>query len=350
MARRSRPPSLSKAWQRGVRAITRQVALVVKTAARSAARKAATVKTTTTAKGAQAKSTAPGRSPRPPSADAGDWLAGVATAAAGMRRFRLYRPAGIAAGERLPLLVMLHGCGQDAAGFSRSTRMNRLAARERFLVLYPEQSRLANPQRCWNWFETESGRAQGEAALILAAIDQVCLLYPADRDRVAIAGLSAGGSMAALLATRHPDRFKAVAIHSGVPPGLAHSTATALRAMQGRFASSPSPDARPLPPLLVLHGTKDHVVVPSNAAEAARQWARAAATTTERSRSAQRGRRHPMTVTDFKRGAAIAATLVEIDGLGHAWSGGAAKESFSDAGGPDASTMIWRFVAKRFVT
>jgi poly(3-hydroxybutyrate) depolymerase len=69
-------------------------------------------------------------------------------------------------GERLPLMVMLHGCGQDAKNFAMSTRMNRIAARERFLVLYPEQDRLANAQGCWNWFDTTSGRAYGEAALI----------------------------------------------------------------------------------------------------------------------------------------------------------------------------------------
>ena len=98
----------------------------------------------------------------------------------------------VKSGERLPLMVMLHGCGQDANSFATSTRMNRIAMRERFLVLYPEQDRLANPQGCWNWFDTSSGRAHGEAALIMQAIDQVCLLHPVDRTRVPIAGLSAG--------------------------------------------------------------------------------------------------------------------------------------------------------------
>ena len=98
----------------------------------------------------------------------------------GSHRYRLYRPPEVRFGERLPLLVMLHGCGQDAKSFAQSTRMNRIAARERFLVLYPEQDRLANAQGCWNWFDTRSGRAYGEAELIMRAIDQVCLLYSAD--------------------------------------------------------------------------------------------------------------------------------------------------------------------------
>ena len=136
-------------------------------------------------------------------------------------------------------MVMLHGCGQDANSFAASTRMNRIAMRERFLVLYPEQDRLANAQGCWNWFDTASGRAYGEAALIMKAIDQVCLLYPVDRARVAMAGLSAGASMAALLVTRHPERFKAVVMHSGIPPGTAHSTLSALGAMHGHRATMP---------------------------------------------------------------------------------------------------------------
>ena len=80
----------------------------------------------------------------------GHWLPGVALGPAGARRYKLYRPSGLQAGERVPMLVMLHGCGQDAKGFAASTRMNQIAARERFIVLYPEQDRLANPQGCWN--------------------------------------------------------------------------------------------------------------------------------------------------------------------------------------------------------
>lgn len=291
------------------------------------------------------------RSTPPPGA--GAWMAGVALGATGARRFRLYRPPGVKPGERLPLMVTLHGCGQDANSFAASTRMNRIAQRERFLVLYPEQDRLANAQGCWNWFDTRSGRAQAEAALIMKAIDQVCLLQPVDPARVVIAGLSAGASMAALLVTQHPERFKAVAMHSGIAPGIAHSTLSALGAMKGQrstrpLAATPGAMAAHWPPLLVIHGDADIVVSPHNGQAAAQVWAHAAGARASPARSVQRGRRYPMSVTDFKHQGRAVATLVTVARLAHAWSGGAASKPFSDGQGPDASRMVWAFAVKQF--
>ena len=288
-----------------------------------------------------------------PSPRAGAWLPGMALGAAGARRYRLYRPPGLQPGERVPLLVMLHGCGQDAKSFAASTRMNRIAARERFVVLYPEQDRLANSQRCWNWFDTQSGRAFSEAALIMAAIEQVCLLAPVDRQRIAVAGMSAGASMAALLVTRHPERFKALVMHSGVPPGTAHSTLTALGAMHGHRTAAalharPSTAADAWPPLLVIHGTADGTVALRNGHAAAQVWADAVGARAGAPRAVQRGKRRAMAVTDFKRRGKTVVTLADVAGLGHAWSGGAASEPFSDAQGPDASRMVWAFAAKQF--
>lgn len=273
----------------------------------------------------------------------------------GARRYRLYRPPGVAFGERLPLMVMLHGCGQDAKSFAQSTRMNQLAARERFLVLYPEQDRLANPKGCWNWFDLQGGRALAEAQLIMKAVEQVCLLYSADRARIAVAGLSAGASMAGLLVSRHPDRFQALVMHSGVPPGAAHSTLSALAAMHGRGGASHLPAAVPSRPvdwpgLLVIHGAQDGVVAASNGRAAVQVWADAAGARPGASRSLRRGQRYPMTVTEFAGPDRAAATLVEIEQLGHAWSGGAASQAHSDPRGPDASRMAWSFALRQFRT
>jgi poly(hydroxyalkanoate) depolymerase family esterase len=332
MARRSRAPGWGRLFQTALRTMTGP-----------AVRAHGAAVSRSVASGAQALRPPPGP---------GDWLAGVALGAGGARRYRLYRPPGLSLGERLPLVVMLHGCGQDARRFATSTRMNRIAARERFLVLYPEQDRMANAQGCWNWYEIDSGRAYTEVALLMRAIDQVCLLHPADRTRVAVAGLSAGASMAALLALRHPERFRAVVMHSGVPPGVAHSTLTALGAMRGRRARTPAAAAHPvasrapLPPLLVIHGGADSVVAASNGRAAAHQWAQAAGAVAGPPRLIQRGARHAMKVTDYRHGRQLAARLVEIGRLGHAWSGGAAGQAHSDGKGPDAARLAWSFIAR----
>jgi poly(hydroxyalkanoate) depolymerase family esterase len=291
---------------------------------------------------------------RSPAVAGKGWTQGVASGAAGSRRYWLYCPPGVAAQERLPLMVMLHGCRQDAAAFAASTGMNRVALRERFLVLYPEQDLSANAQGCWNWFETDSGRGFGEAELILGAIDQVCARQPVDPQRVAISGLSAGASMAALLVTRHPARFQALVMHSGIPPGTAHSTMSALGAMQHHHATRPlavtsAVMAASWPALLVIHGQADRVVSPRYGQASADLWAAAAGASPAAARRLQRGRRHAMSITDFKHVGRTVATLVAVDKLGHAWSGGADRQPFADAAGPDASRMAWSFAAKQFL-
>jgi poly(hydroxyalkanoate) depolymerase family esterase len=340
------------------RSMTRSLATLQRSALRSALPATRRALKAVTPKVAFVKPVARGRTRvktpvTPTAAKAGHWLPGVAIGPAGARRYRLFRPAGIRPGERVPLLVIRHGCRQDAKGFADSTRMNRIAAREGFLVLYPEQERLANAQGCWNWFDTRSGRAWSEVALIMAAIDQVRTLYPADRDPVAVAGLSAGASMAALLVTRHPARFRALVMHSGVPPGSAHSTLSALGAMRGRRPAGALPAAPMtltvnLPPLLVIHGGRDVVVAPGNGDTAAQRWADAAGASAGALRTIQRGKRHPMTVTDFRLRGRTVVTQIGIPGLAHAWSGGAASEPCGDAKGPDASRMVWAFAARQF--
>ena len=288
---------------------------------------------------------------RPP-ASAAHWSTGLAAGPAGARRYHLYKPPGVQRTERLPLLVMLHGCDQDALALAAISQMNRIALRHRFLVLYPEQDRLANMHGCWNWYDTRSGRAQGEAGAIQAAIDQVCLTQPVDSERVALVGLSAGAGMAALLAIRHPERFRAVAMHSGIAPGVAQSTATALHAMRGRRMTglplAPLVAGVHLPALLVIQGSVDHVVAPGNGAEAVRLWAAREGAQPGAPRRVQRGARYPVTISDYKTRGRLVATLCSVIGLGHAWSGGAPSWSYSDPKGPDASRMIWAFVSKQF--
>ncbi len=346
MPRRSPTSALTRAYQRNLKALTNAT---LRTGQRVAKEM-----------GKQVVRAAKKQMKPPPGGD-GDWLTGVAMGPGGTRGYHLFRPHGLrlARGDKLPLLVMLHGCGQTGRDFAASTRMNQLAAREGFMVLYPEQDRLSNAQGCWNWYDRRSGKADREAATLMAALDQVCLLYPVDRERVAVAGLSAGAGMAALLATRYPARFKAVAMHSGVAPGAARSSATAIGAMTGRrvpvipaiavgkaFAAAAA--GTTLPPMLILHGDLDSVVASSNAENAAAVWATATGARPGAERILQRGKRYAARVTDFRRSGRVFVTLYQVARLGHAWSGGASRLAFSDAGGPDASKLVWAFVARAF--
>ncbi|RYF83576.1 MAG: PHB depolymerase family esterase [Comamonadaceae bacterium] len=283
----------------------------------------------------------------------GDWLQGLAMGPGGARRFYVYRAPGLraTAGQRLPLLVMLHGCGQDARDFAIGTRMNRVAARLGFLVLYAEQDRVANAQGCWNWFATRSGRAQAEARTLLSAVDQACQLYGTDPSRVAVAGLSAGAGMAALLASEWPARFVAVAVHSGVGPGAASSTATALQAMQGRRAPH-LPAALPagpfLPPLLVVQGDRDRTVDARNAQALCEAWAQASGARPQVALPSQRGQRLPTLRQDWRLGRRVQVRSITVQGLGHAWSGGAVRGSYTEPKGPDASALVGAFVGAAF--
>lgn len=383
MATRSRPFTLSalaRAYQRNLKALVRATQPV---------RPARPVRAKPVA---PLRALAPLRRParRPGGPERGQWVAGVAPGPAGARRYHLYVPPGLAlkAGEKLPLLVMLHGCGQTGRDLAALSRMNLLAARERFLVLYPEQERLANAHGCWNWFERRNGKTDAEAATLLAAVDLVARRQPVDLGRVAVAGLSAGASMAVWMAAQYPERFRAVAMHSGVAPGTAESSATAIVAMQGRRdahlpdpvapaptaskralsvkTQQPTPGAgseavggegaahkptplRALPPLLVVHGDADGVVSLRNASATAALWADALGASAGPARTLQRGQRHATQVTDFKARGRTVVTLREVKGLAHAWSGGTSSLPFSDPAGPDASALIWAFVARQFL-
>ena len=346
--------ALTRAYRRNLKAFARATKPVRTAAAKPVRAKAVAVPR------ARPKAAPAVRTPRKPLPASGEWIAGIAPGPAGARRFHLYVPPGLAlrSGEKLPLLVMLHGCGQTGGDLAASSRMNRLAVRQRFLVLYPEQERVANAHGCWNWFDRRSGKADAEAATLLAAIDLVARRHPVDLARVAVAGLSAGASMAALLAARYPERFCAVAMHSGVAPGSAESAATAMAAMHGRReAHLPDPPQAlaangavpaPLPPLLILHGDADHVVSVRNAAATAELWAQALGARAGPMRTLQRGRRHAVRVSEYKTRGRIQVTLREIVGLGHAWSGGAPGLHYSDPAGPDASALVWAFVARQF--
>jgi poly(hydroxyalkanoate) depolymerase family esterase len=253
--------------------------------------------------------------------------------------YLLYVPTGWSPGTAAPLLVMLHGGTQSAADFAGATRMNDLAERHTFLVAYPEQSRTANPMGYWNWFQPgDQARDAGEPALIAGIAREIVATEGADPGRIFVAGFSAGGAMAAVMAATYPDVFAAAGVHSGLPYRAATDVASAFAAM--REARPGAAPARAVP-LIVFHGDADGTVVAGNAdrlVDPPAATARAETTTHEPAN----GRRFTRTVYRGAGDRAVAERWI-VHGSGHAWSGGAAHGSYTDPDGPDASDAMVRF-------
>jgi poly(hydroxyalkanoate) depolymerase family esterase len=263
------------------------------------------------------------------------------TAAQGSRGYRLYIPANRPAAP-MPLVVMLHGCTQTPEDFARGTGMNALAEEFGCMIAYPGQPAGANAQKCWNWYRPEDQtRDRGEPALIAGLTRAIWRDHGADPARSYIAGLSAGGAAAAVVASAYPDVFSAVGVHSGLAAGGAQDIPSAFAAMRSGARGQPH---RTAVPTIVFHGLSDSTVHPDNGAAVLSQALHAmpGLRTTTRQGVAEGGHRYRTTAHLDADGRSLAEHW-QIDGAGHAWSGGRPAGSYTDPQGPDASRQMLRF-------
>jgi len=276
------------------------------------------------------------------------------TNAAGTRAYKLYVPSGYT-GQAVPLIVMLHGGTQSAGDFAAGTRLNELAERDTVIVAYPEQAAAANTLKCWNWFRPGDQRAgAGEPSLIAGITGQISNACSIDASRIYVAGFSAGGAMAAVMAATYPGLYAAAGVHSGLPHRAARGLPSALAAMRGGAPPPPRPSAAAIP-MIVFHGDHDPTVHHINADRLIDQGLRAftAAGHGDAARHGVTTRRgtvpggHSYTHAAYQD--AHGNTLIEhwtIHGGGHAWSGGSPNGSYTDPHGPDASAELLRFFSE----
>lgn len=268
----------------------------------------------------------------------------------------------------VPLIVMLHGCTQTAMDFALGTSMNLLADQHGFVVLYPQQTRISNYKRCWNWFlPTNQQRGCGEPARIVGMIKSLrqnladCTIDPA---RIYVAGLSAGASMAVILGATYPDLFAAIGVHSGLEYQAATNVQSAFQAMrsggpdsqrQGHAAYTAMGNLSRIVPAMIFHGTNDMTVAPENGDQVAQQWMQTnhlASSSTyiadfnrpTHAIPGQVANGHPYVVAAWhaSNGDEVQAYW-KIGGMGHAWSGGNPAGSHTDPRGPNASVAMYDF-------
>jgi poly(hydroxyalkanoate) depolymerase family esterase len=273
------------------------------------------------------------------------------TNSAGTRSYKLYIPSGYT-GQAVPLIVMLHGCTQSSDDFATGTRMNELSEEHTFLVAYPAQAGNANMQKCWNWFQAaHQQRGRGEPSLIAGITRQVVEEFEVAEGRVYVAGMSAGGAMAAIMGATYPDLYAAVGVHSGLAPRSAHDISSAFTAMRqgGPVVAHKdilSEGYQEVLPTIIFHGDGDTTVHPRNGDRLLVHLSRGANGSSPRVMTRQGQVPGGYEYTRFTYRDAEGRDLVErwsVHGLGHAWSGGSYPGSYTDPRGPDASAEIVRF-------
>ncbi|MEO8305794.1 MAG: PHB depolymerase family esterase [Betaproteobacteria bacterium] len=284
------------------------------------------------------------------------------------RDYLVYVPRGHVEWRRAPLIVLIHGCRQTAEDIAAGTRIAALADELGCLVLLPRQNPRANAWGCWNWFDRATESGWGETAIVAAQIRAVRRKYMIHRRRVFVAGMSAGGALAAALGMRRPELIAGVFVHSGLACGVASSAVAALsvmkrgadtdyKAIARSVRTDTEPDALPVA-LVAIQGENDPTVAPVNAAQLVRQYLVLNGhpagevgpddelPVPDNAQSATTSGARVVVTSEWRVADRVVASHVLVGGLGHAWSGGDDKLPYNDAGAPYATALLGAFVRR----
>jgi poly(hydroxyalkanoate) depolymerase family esterase len=272
----------------------------------------------------------------------------------GRLRMRAHLPPAITG---RPLVVLLHGCGQDAAAFAVDSGWTGMSDRLGFPLVLPEQADTNNARRCFQWFQpTDTARDHGEAGSIAEMTRAAISRFGSDPQRVFVVGFSAGAAMAAALLAAYPDLFAAGASVAGLPVGAARSGMQAIMRMASAGpnqtpekwaaqvrAAAPAGYAGPWPRLSVWQGQDDKTVAPENGPLLATQWrALHGLTTSDGVERVRDGVQHRM----WPGGEQRQVELWSLPHLAHAYPAGArvvVHGRFVDVAPIDATKEIARF-------
>lgn len=289
--------------------------------------------------------------------------------------YKLYAPkvySKLEKTKKLPLVVALHGCKQNAEIFSKITRLNSWAENKKFIVLYPEQSLMFNIDHCWNWFLPINQKRMpiGELASLNKLVKSLLLKYPIDPEQIYTLGLSAGAAMANLYANCYIDQVSGVGIHSGLQfaaaknPFEANNVLVTGSQLLSEYSAKEAfncsrginiPRKKELPTFIIV-GTKDKRLNPINSEQILNQSLAVYDYLDDglRNRSdniilLRKNRvtlplKYPFLISDFgKKGRHPLVKFLQVEGLAHAWSGGAPGFNNSDPNGVDATELILNF-------
>jgi poly(hydroxyalkanoate) depolymerase family esterase len=239
------------------------------------------------------------------------------------------------------LLVMLHGCLQDAASSAYTTAFNRYADENGWAVLYPQVKKNSHPLNCWAWYEEQNQNGLGQALELMDLIRTVRAEIKLPPSKIALAGLSSGSGLAGILASCFPSEFSALLLHSGPAFASASNAQQAMKVLKEGLAGPIDHQGKACQPqkfsgfVMLVFGNKDEVVHGSHFQQSQLDFLEARKTSERSVRSLVRGKY--LKETSFFKGSTKIGLVWSIENLKHAWSGSPVNADFADPQGPIAA-------------